>query len=129
MLSLYSTWWVKPEFISDMQPALEKLVAMVEECEEDTLMYKVHSPEFNFPKVKEDERSWVSNPMVRPGTLIFFEKYRNWDAFLFHTEGEAFTTFLAENKGKFVQGDDGKPFTQVVFMEEKVSFIRESATN
>ncbi len=124
MLSLYSTWWVKPEFINDMQPALDKLVAMVEKYEKDTLMYLVHSPRFDSPPAEPGKKQWVSEPMVRPGTLIFVEKYRNWDAFLFHTTGKAFTTFFNENRDKFVQGHDGKPFTQVVFMEEQASFFR-----
>jgi hypothetical protein len=56
MVSLSSTWWVKPEYVNDMQAALNKLVSMVKENEEDTLMYLVHSPILDFPKFAKGER-------------------------------------------------------------------------
>ena len=125
MVSLISTWWVKAEFANHMQPALNKLVAMVKESEEDTLMYLVHSQRYDFPVVAEGETHWVSEPMPRPGTLFFVEKYRSWDAFIRHTKGEAFNTFFDANRDKFVQGHDCKPFEQTVFMDEKIAFFRE----
>lgn len=124
MISLYSTWWVKPGEESALAPALKNLAKAVLENEAGTLMYLVHAPLFNFPSVAPDAKPIVSEPMIRPGTLIFFEKYDSWDAFKAHLYGTYFTDFVKEHKQKFVLGNDGNPFVEVVFMEEQTGFIK-----
>lgn len=121
-VSLYSTWWIKPGNEKALTKALKKLAKKVMEKEEGTLMYLVHSPRYDFPTVPEGKNPIRSEPMVRPGTLIFVEKYQDWEAFKTHLYGPYFTTFVKEHKSKFVLGDDGNPFVQVVFMNEETGF-------
>ncbi|MFY0631551.1 MAG: antibiotic biosynthesis monooxygenase [Flavobacteriaceae bacterium] len=124
MISLYSTWWIKPGEQEALQPALKTLTKNIQENEEGTLMYLVHTPNYDFPEVEKGKNPIVSDPMVRPGTLIFVEKYASWDAFKEHLYGPYFTGFVEEYKSKFVLGDDGNPFVQVVFMDEETGFVR-----
>ena len=71
MVSLYSTWWVKPGEAAALKPALKQLAKKVKK-EEGTLMYLVHFPRYDFPKpTKKCKNKIKSEPMVRPGTLIF----------------------------------------------------------
>jgi hypothetical protein len=39
--------------------------------------------------------------------------------------GNAFNTFFSENKQKLAEGHYGNPSVQLVFMEEKIGFLRE----
>jgi len=124
MISLYSTWWVKPDKIIELITPLKQLAAAVEKNEKGTLMYLVNYPRFDFPTVKPGKNPIISQPMVRPGTIVFFEKYENWEAFETHLYGPYFTSFVKENKSLFVSGFDGNPFVEVVFLEETVGFRR-----
>ena len=121
-VSLYSTWWIKPGQEKALEPALKKLAKAVMKHEKGTLMYLVHFPRYDFPKVPKGKNPIVSEPMVRPGTLIFVEKYADWKAFKTHLYGSYFTSFVKKYKSKFVLGEDGNPFVQVVFMNEATGF-------
>lgn len=121
-ISLYSTWWVKPGKEKTLQPALKQLAKEIKKNEKGTLMYLVHSPRYDFPKVPKGSNPIVSEPMMRPGTLIFVEKYASWKAFEAHLHGPYFTNFVKTQKSNFVLGEDGNPFVQVVFMEEETGF-------
>jgi len=125
MISLYSTWWAKPEALDELKPALAELAKKVEEHESGTKMYLVHFPRYDFPAKEENKPKIISQPMVRPGTIIFVEKYESWDAFKAHLYGPYFTEFVKKHKDKFVLGNNGGPFVQVVFMEEETGFIRD----
>ena len=115
-VSLYSTWYAKPEQEKALLPVLENLAKDVMANEEGTLMYLVHIASNDYP--------FSSLPPVTPGTIVFVEKYRNWDAFLTHVNGTIFTTFKDKYKSKFVPGADGNPYTQVVFMNQEAGFVR-----
>lgn len=121
-VSLYSTWWIKPGEQEALAPAIQKLAEEIKENEQGTLMYLVHAPRYDFPEVDPGQSPITSEPKVRPGTLIFVEKYADWDAFKAHLYGPYFTDFVANNKSKFVLGNDGNPFVQVVFMDEQAGF-------
>ena len=122
MISVYSTWWVKPEEQEALKPALVKLAKAVEANEEGTLLYLVHYPRFDFPKPKKGKEPISSEPKVRPGTIVFVEKYASWDAFETHLNGPYFTQFVKDNFDKFVLGDDGQPFLQAVFLNQEAGF-------
>lgn len=124
MVSLYSTWWVKPGKEKALKTALKKLSKQIKKNEKGTLMYLVHFPKYDFPKVAKGKKPIVSNPMVRPGTIVFMEKYKNWKAFKKHLYGKYFTNFVIKNSDLFVQDQDNKPFVEVVFLDEEVGFIR-----
>ena len=76
MVSQYSTWWAKPNKIQDLIAPLGKLATDVEENEKGTLMYLVNFPRFDFPKPKSEQKPIVSQPMVRPGTIVFLRSMR-----------------------------------------------------
>jgi quinol monooxygenase YgiN len=124
MISLYSTWWIKPENEKKIEPVLHQLAQEVKENEKGTLMYLVHKPLYDYPTPKAGEKQIQSEPAVRPGTLVFVEKYESWQAFEDHLYGPYFTKFVAEYKDLFVPNNDGNPFVQVVFMEEITGFIK-----
>jgi quinol monooxygenase YgiN len=125
MISLYSTWWVKPGNEKAITVALNKLAKEVRENEKGTLMYLVHTPVYDYPKAIKGKKSIKSAPEARPGTIIFVEKYENWDAFQVHLYGPYFTTFVKEYKSMFVLNHDEEPFVEVVFMEEIVGVIKQ----
>ena len=129
MISLYSTWWLKPENVEEAMPILQKLAKKVEDNEPDTLMYTVHTPIYDFPSPKEGESAIKSEPIARPGTVIFVEKYANWEAFEKHVYGEIFTSFVKEYGHFFVQNNEGSPFVQVLFMNQEYGFIRPELTS
>ena len=124
MISLYSTWWVKPGKEQILQPALGNLARDVERHEKGTLMYLVHAPRYDFPPIEKGKKAIISEPMARPETLIFVEKYESWEAFKTHLYGPYFKAFVKENKSLFVLGHDNEPFIQVVFLDEETGFIR-----
>ncbi|WP_075352461.1 putative quinol monooxygenase [Algoriphagus marinus] len=124
MISLYSTWWVKPDKTQELITPLNRLAAEVEKNEKGTLMYLINYPRFDFPTVKPGKNPIISNPMVRPGTVVFFEKYENWEAFETHLYGPYFTSFVDEYKSYFVAGFDDNPFVEVVFLDEQIGFRR-----
>jgi len=76
MISLYSTWWVKPDKIIELITPLKQLAAAVEKNEKGTLMYLVNYPRFDFPTVKPGKNPIISQPMVRPGTIVFLKNMR-----------------------------------------------------
>lgn len=121
-VTLYSTWWVKPGKEKSLERPLKKLAKDVMENEKGTLMYMVNAPRYDFPKKSRGKNQIISNPILRPGTLVFVEKYASWNAFKKHLYGRFFKEFVEKHSNKFVVGSDGKPFVQVVFMEEKAGF-------
>lgn len=124
MISLYSTWWVKPGNEKKLKPALQELAENIENHEEGTLMYLVHRSRYDFPPVEPGKNPIKSEPRVRPGTIVFVEKYANWEAFKTHLHGPYFTNFVKTHKSKFVLGEDGNPFVQVLFMDEITGFVK-----
>ena len=124
MISLYSTWWIKPENEEKIEVALQNLANEVKEKEEGTLMYLVHKPQYDYPTPKAGQKQIQSEPEVRPGTLVFVEKYKSWQAFEDHLYGPYFTKFVAEYKDLFIQNNNGNPFVQVVFLDEITGFIK-----
>jgi hypothetical protein len=81
-------------------------------------------PRFDFPTGKPGENPIISQPMVKPGTVVFFEKYESWEAFETHLYGPYFTSFVNEYKSFFVAGFDDNPFVEVVFLDEQIGFKR-----
>ena len=124
MISLYSNWWIKPGKEKKAKKQLKILAATVQKKEAGTLMYLVHFPTSEFCK------KFKSEPATRPGAVTFVERYANWEAFDKHVNGDIFQNFLTDFGHLFVQdypkdGEDAKPFIQVVFMDRVAGFIRD----
>ena len=130
MISLYSTWWIKPGNEKKVIPALNKLVNNVKKKEPGTIRYRVTIDKEKFSKAYP---FYKSEPAQRPGTVVFLESYSSWKALNDHVTGPIFSTFL-KNYGKyFVQGPKekgkSKPFFQVVFLDDINGFVRSQKKN
>jgi uncharacterized protein len=116
-LSLTSTWYIAPGKESAALTALRTLAQGVYASEPDTLAYLVHTP------FQSADGSIQSLPPVNPLSVVFFEVYRNPEAFLRHLNGPVFTDFVARN-GSFFVNSNGKPFNTVEFLTQIAGFLR-----
>lgn len=115
-VSLTSNWFIRPGCEQAADAALRVLAREVQLEEPDTLTYLVHRP-------FHDPAQLQSLPPGNPLTVLFFETYRNADAFLRHVNGPVFTQFVQQHGDLFVQSN-GKPFTTVEFLETLAGFVR-----
>nr|WKF61250.1 hypothetical protein HUO10_005781 [Paraburkholderia busanensis] len=119
-VSLTSNWFIRPGCEEAADAALRALALEVERQEPDTLTYLVHRHRPDTPKLQ-------SLPPGDPLTVLFFETYRNADAFLRHVNGPVFTQFVQQHGDLFVQSN-GKPFTTVEFLDTLAGFVRTTET-
>lgn len=115
-VSLTSTWFIRPGQEPAVIAAIEDLAPMVRDSEPGTLAYLVHTPFLRDSRLQ-------ALPPVAPNHLVFFEVYRDADAFLRHLRGPVFTRFVERHAGLFVAAN-GKPFTFVEFLECRAGFVR-----
>jgi uncharacterized protein len=115
-VSLISEWFIKPGCEEDVMALLPELAAEVQANEPGTLTYLIHRPFLADPRLQ-------SLPPVDPLSLLFFETYRDADAFLAHLNGPVFTGFVAEYGDLFLQAG-GKPYTTVEFLSTCAGFVR-----
>ncbi|QBQ99142.1 VOC family protein [Paraburkholderia pallida] len=115
-LSLTSTWFIRPGCEAAADAALHALAAAVEREEPDTLVYLVHRPHAVGTTLQ-------SLPPVDARSVLFFEIYRDAEAFQRHVSGPVFTSFVREHGELFVQSN-GAPFTFVEFMVTLAGFVR-----
>ncbi len=118
-VSLVSCWFVRPGSETAASAALSRLAADVQAGEPDTLTYLV-SLQF-----AADARL-QSLPPTDPNSVLFFETYRDTNAFLAHLNGPIFANFVARSGDLFV-GTDGKPYTTVTFLQPHAGFVRDTA--
>jgi predicted enzyme related to lactoylglutathione lyase/quinol monooxygenase YgiN len=116
-VSLTSHWFIRPDCEEQVMVAVQELAANVRANEPDTLTYLVHAPFM-------DKRLQSLPPSGSP-FLLFFEVYRDADAFLRHVNGPVFKDFVDRYGSLFVQSD-GKPFTTVKFLSQQAGFVREA---
>lgn len=115
-LSLTSEWFVRPGQERHLVPIIARLVADIHAGEPDTLIYFVHQPLPPRPGLQ-------SLPPPAPNSLLFFEVYRNEQAFHDHVNGAIFTRFVADHGDLFIQSN-GRPFTFVEFLHRVNGFVR-----
>jgi len=123
MYSLTSTWTIQRGKERAAIAALKRLARHVEQKEAGTLIYLVHVPDMTQPSL----------PTPSNLEVVFFEVYRDAQAFQEHVNGSIFQGFVAEHGSLFlsmapIDCGDGhsvvKPFTTVEFLERKAGFIR-----
>jgi quinol monooxygenase YgiN len=90
MLSLTSRWFLAPGREGAADQALRALATSVEAGEPDTLAYLVHRP-------FEGDARVQSLPPGSPHSVVFFECYRDIDAFLAHLHGPIFEAFVRDH--------------------------------
>ena len=115
-VSLTSSWFIRPGCEPDARAAVQRLAARVQAEEPDTLTYLVHAPLL-------DDARLQSLPPQGPLSLLFFEVYRDADAFLRHLNGVVFTDFVARHGHLFVSSN-GRPFATVQFLFLHAGFSR-----
>ena len=118
-VSLVSRWFVTPGCGEEARAALTRLATEVLESEPETLTYLVHT------RFRGDQ-ALQSLPPTDPGLVLFFETYRDADAFRRHVDGPVFTRFVSEHGMLFLQ-EGGKPYTTVEFLSRIGGEARESA--
>jgi predicted enzyme related to lactoylglutathione lyase/quinol monooxygenase YgiN len=114
-VSLISRWFVKPGCGDAALKALTHAANEVRDHEPGTLTYRVH--------VEHKGDGLQSLPPVDPLSILFFEVYRDADAFRDHLNGPVFTGFVRDHGHLFVQAG-GKPYTTVDFLSLHAGFTR-----
>jgi predicted enzyme related to lactoylglutathione lyase/quinol monooxygenase YgiN len=118
-VSLISRWFVTLDTFGEAMSALKQLAEDVWAQEPDTLTYFVHTHFGDDPRLQ-------ALPPADDLSILFFESYRNPDAFLAHVNGPVFTNFVAKHGALFV-AKDGSPYTTVEFLELHAGFARNGA--
>jgi hypothetical protein len=115
-VSLHATWYILPGCEPEAEQALKQLAIDVREQEPDTLMYVIHTP-------LAASVPLYSLPPSSPQLVVFFETYRNADAFTRHLTGPVFTKFVTDHQQLF-SAANGHPFNLVSFLETRAGFVR-----
>ncbi|MCF4129916.1 VOC family protein [Methylobacterium sp. SyP6R] len=117
-VSLISRWFIRPGREEEASAALARLAQAVRAQEPDTLTYLVHRP--------AGEARLQSLPPSEPNVVVFFESYRNAQAFLSHVNGPVFQDFVAGHGDLFVPtgGAHPVPFATVEFLRKEAGFVR-----
>ena len=122
-VSLTSQWFIRPGFEGQVHDAVKKLAADIASQEQGTLTYLVHV-------------TWTDTgvlqslpPSIAP-SLLFFETYRDADAFKAHVQGPLFGQFVKEYGHCFISSDpipddpgsSAGPYTTVQFLSQVAGF-------
>ena len=113
-VSLISRWFVKPGCGKEALAALREAAAAVQAREPNTLTYRVHVQHVG---------DLQSLPPADPLSILFFEVYRDAQAFRDHLAGPTFTAFVRDHGDLFLQSG-GKPYTTVDFLTLHAGFTR-----
>lgn len=116
-VSLTSRWFIRAGCEVEVASAVTQLAGRVQAEEPDTLIYLAHMP-------CGDTVDLQSLPPSEPGLLLFFEMYRNPQAFVRHVHGPIFRQFVQQHGSLFVRTDRGGPYTTVEFLSRHAGFIR-----
>lgn len=106
-----ATWYVADGKLDAARTALDALAVEVQR-EPGTLVYLVHEPAPD------------SLPPPAPGTIVFFEVYKDEDAFLAHLKGPAFTNFVKAHADLFRKDFHGNDYLQTQHLNRAAGFIR-----
>lgn len=107
MYPLIAKWTILPGNEKKAVTALKKLAQDVQENEPGTLLYMVHTPNFN-------EKSLPTPPA---GEVFFWEIYKDHAAFLKHVNGTVFKDFVKTYGNLFLTDFSAVP---QVFMTTEV---------
>ncbi len=118
-VSLTSRWFIRPGCEAEALAAVADAAEKIRASEPDTLIYLAHMPHAG-------DDSLQSLPPSQPGLLLFFEMYRDPQAFLQHVNGPIFTAFVRDHGHLFVPDARGAPYTTVEFLARHAGFIRAS---
>nr|WP_294934759.1 antibiotic biosynthesis monooxygenase [uncultured Flavobacterium sp.] len=114
MYPLISKWTILPDKESEALEALKALALKVKADEPDTLVYLMHTPDF----------SEISLPTPPAGEVVFYEIYKNKEAFTAHVSGLTFTDFV-KNYGHLFLSNYGQPYVTLELLYLQEGFIRQ----
>lgn len=120
MYQLTGKWTILPGNEEKVTKALKQLALDVQKNEPGTLLYIIHTPNF-------EEKS---APMPPAGEIVFFEIYKDKDAFNAHITGPYFQNFVKDYGNLFLQ-DFSTPSNMYITVEPLLQlggFIREELT-
>jgi len=121
-ISLVSRWTIRAGCEPAARKALNAMAQAVRENEAGTLIYTVHLP------TRAADPRLISVPVPCAEEVLFFEMYRDANAFEAHVNGPIFQTFLKESGALFVAASGASaPFIQVEFLERLAGFVRDGA--
>ncbi|HEX9964882.1 MAG TPA: VOC family protein [Allosphingosinicella sp.] len=113
-VSLISHWFVQPGCGKKALAALREAADEVEAREPGTLTYRIHI---------QYAGDLQALPPADPLSIVFFEVYRDAEAFGDHLNGPVFTGFVRDHGHLFLQAG-GKPYTTVEFLTLHAGFSR-----
>ncbi len=127
MISLISRWPLADGCPADLVDALKALADDVRDHEPDTLLYTVH---VHAPDPLDSARRPIHPPpspipASNQTEVVFFEVYRDADAFARHVNGPIFTRFRIDYLHCFIEdrSHPGWPETHTPFLERLAGFV------
>lgn len=127
MIALISRWKLKDGCPAELAAAVENLAAEVRRREPGTLLYSVSLPAPHPPIGPPPEYAVVSDLEVPKNghgkELVFFEVYRDADAFSEHLRG-VFGEFLDGNRDHFLTPWLGHPRPDTTYLDPHSLFVR-----
>ena len=129
MIALFSRWKLKDGYPDELAAEVEALAAAVREDEPGALVFTVSVPAPHPPIGPPPEYGVVDDPsLVRPvpaTELLFFEVYRDAEAFSRHLRGAA-GEFLKRNAHFFDTPWQGHPRPEVTYLDPQSVLVREA---
>jgi quinol monooxygenase YgiN len=127
MIALLSRWKLKNGCPPPFAAALQALTDAVRSQEAGTLMYSVHVPAPHPPIGPPPDYEVNTDPdlaqPIPPKDLIFFEVYRDVDAYSEHLRG-AVNDFMRINRDYFETPWQGHPRPETTYLDPRLLFVR-----
>ncbi|MCU1245210.1 MAG: hypothetical protein JWN02_1120 [Acidobacteria bacterium] len=127
MIALFSRWKLKDGCPPELASALEELTAAVKNQEPGTLLYSASLPASHPPigpppdyRVSDDPEAVLP---AAPGAILFFEIYRDAEAFSEHLRG-AFHEFISQYRDFFATPWQGHPRPETTYLDPRSLFVR-----
>lgn len=119
MIPLIGKWTMLPGKQEQAIPLLKELANQVKETEPGTLIYKVFTPDF----------TRKSLPTPADGEVIFFEVYKDDDAYQNHVREDGPFQKFVEQYGQLLFLNDfaNQLYFTLEMLQEQAGFIREDA--
>ena len=129
MIALFSRWKLKDGCPPELEAEIEALTAAVREREPGALVFTVSVPGPHPPIGPPPDYPVDSDPTLRrpvPATeLLFFEVYRDAEAFSEHLRGPA-GAFMVRNAHFFDTPWQGHPRPEVTYLDPRSVLVREA---
>ena len=131
MLALVSRWKLKDGCPPELAEAIQELTAAVRDREPGTLVYSVNLPAPHPPIGPPPDYAYVEGidtPPVKAAELVFFEVYRDGQAFSEHLRGPI-ADFMKRFRHYFATPWQGHPRPEVQYLDPRGLLVRETAAD